>query len=46
VVNLKCLPGLGHMGPITHSANVKDQIETFLHNQKKPLYQSGYAQAA
>lgn len=40
------LPGLGHMGPITHSETVNDHIEEFIQCQTEGGQQQGYALAA
>ena len=39
-------PGLGHMGPITHSEIVNDRIEGFIQRQTATDQQPGYALAA
>jgi pimeloyl-ACP methyl ester carboxylesterase len=39
-------PGLGHMGPITHSEMVNDHIEAFIQRQTATGQQKGYALAA
>jgi pimeloyl-ACP methyl ester carboxylesterase len=39
-------PGLGHMGPITHSEIVNDRIEGFIQRQTEAGQQQGYALAA
>jgi pimeloyl-ACP methyl ester carboxylesterase len=39
-------PGLGHMGPITHSETVNDHIEGFIQRQTPSGQQQGYALAA
>ena len=45
-ITLKGLVGLGHMGPVTHSDFVNDQIEIILQDQQSGLFKSGYPQAA
>lgn len=32
-ITLKAMPGMGHMGPITHSEAINDQIEGFIKSQ-------------
>jgi pimeloyl-ACP methyl ester carboxylesterase len=39
-------PGLGHMGPITHSEIVNERIEGFIQRQTPTEQQQGYALAA
>jgi pimeloyl-ACP methyl ester carboxylesterase len=39
-------PGLGHMGPITHSEIVNERIEGFIQRQTATEQQQGYALAA
>jgi len=39
-------PGLGHMGPITHSETVNDHIEGFIQRQTASVQPQGYALAA
>jgi pimeloyl-ACP methyl ester carboxylesterase len=39
-------PGLGHMGPITHSETVNDHIEGFIQRQTASGQQQGYPLAA
>ncbi len=40
------LSGLGHMGPITHSDTVNDEIERFLQGQMQNNHESVYPRAA
>ena len=45
-VDVHQFPGLGHMGPITHSEIVNDRIEGFIQRQTATGQQKGYPLAA
>jgi len=45
-ISSKGLSGMGHMGPVTHSDLVNDQIETFLQSQQSYSFKPVYPQAA
>jgi pimeloyl-ACP methyl ester carboxylesterase len=36
-VTLRAMPGMGHMGPVTHSEAINDQIEGFIKSHTSPM---------
>jgi len=45
-IDVRPMSAMGHMGPITHSNTVNDEIETFLRSQEQNTREAAYSRAA